>query len=84
MMELHDGITTSNGSWYHINTAQIDKYVPELLKKIQLATIIKQADAWVFSVDALFSSYVFFPCFCGGRPAHSMYHSISILSNILF
>ena len=53
MMELHDGITTSNSSWYRINTAQIDKYVPELLKKIKLEQIIKQADAWVFSADVL-------------------------------
>ena len=67
MMELHDGITTSNGSWYHINTAQIDKYVPELLKKIQLATIIKQADAWVFSVDAL-SLLMYFSCFVAIDP----------------
>lgn len=59
MMELHDGITTSNGSWYRINTAQIDKYVPELLKKIQLEQIIKQADAWVFSADVL-SLFIYF------------------------
>lgn len=68
MMELHDGITTSNGSWYHINTAQIDKYVPELLKKIQLATIIKHADAWVFSVDALSLLMYFFLVFVAIDP----------------
>ena len=68
MMELHDGITTSNGSWYNINTSQIDKYVPELLKKIQLATLIKQADAWVFSVDALSLLMYFFLVFVAIDP----------------
>jgi hypothetical protein len=59
MMELSDGITTSNGNWYHITTDQIKKYVPGLLKKYPLERIIKEADAWVKSADGL-SLFVYF------------------------
>lgn len=53
MMELPDGITTSNGSWYHINSIKIEEYVPGLLKERSLKKIIKEADAWVKSADGL-------------------------------
>ncbi len=53
LMEMPDGITTSNGSWYHITSEQIENYVPGLLKKTSLELIIKRADAWVLSADGL-------------------------------
>lgn len=53
MMEMPDGITTSNGSWYHITSEKIETYVPGLLQKITLEKVVKQADAWVVSADAL-------------------------------
>ena len=53
MMEMGDGITTSNGLWYHINEKQINTYVPGLLKKKPLHHIVKQADAWTLSADGL-------------------------------
>ncbi len=53
MMEMPDGITTSNGAWYHITRNQIEEYVPGLLKKVRLERIIQQADAWVVSADGL-------------------------------
>ena len=53
MMEMPDGITTSNGSWYHITSRQIEQYVPGLQKKVILERLIQQADAWVLSADAL-------------------------------
>ncbi len=53
MMELSDGITTSNGNWYHITSEQIEEYTPGLLKKYPLERIIKEADAWVKSADGL-------------------------------
>lgn len=53
MMELSDGITTSNGNWYHITSEQIEEYTPGLLKKYSLERIIKEADAWVKSADGL-------------------------------
>lgn len=53
MMELPDGITTSNGNWYHITSEQIEDYTPGLLKKYSLERIIKEADAWVKSADGL-------------------------------
>lgn len=59
MMELSDGITTSNGNWYHITSDQIKKYVPGLLKQYPLELIIKEADAWVKSADGL-SLFLFF------------------------
>lgn len=59
MMELPDGITTSDGNWYHITSEQIEKYTPGLLKRYTLERIIKEADAWVKSADGL-SLLVFF------------------------
>jgi hypothetical protein len=53
MMEMPDGITTSNGTWYHITSKDIEKYVPGLQKKVILEKLIQQADAWVLSADAL-------------------------------
>lgn len=53
MLELPDGITTSNGNWYHITREGIEKYVPGLLKEKPLEHIIKEADAWVKSSNGL-------------------------------
>lgn len=59
MMELPDGITTSNGNWYHITSDQIDEYTPGLLKQYPLERIVKEADAWVKSADGI-SLFLFF------------------------
>lgn len=59
MMEMPDGITTSQGNWYHITAQQIEKYVPGLLKKRPLEWVIKEADAWGKSADGL-SLFLFF------------------------
>lgn len=59
MMELPDGITTSNGNWYHITSDQIEAYTPGLLKQYSLERIVKEADAWVKSADGL-SLFLFF------------------------
>lgn len=53
MLELPDGITTSNGNWYHITVAHIEQYVPGLLKRYPLERMIKEADTWVKSADGL-------------------------------
>ena len=53
MLELPDGITTSNGNWYHITREGIKKYVPGLLKKHPLEKVIEEADAWVKSADGI-------------------------------
>lgn len=53
MTELPTGITTSNGNWYNITTEQIEEYVPGLLKKHPLKTIIRQADEWITSSNSL-------------------------------
>jgi hypothetical protein len=53
MLELPDGITTSNGNWYHITRDGIEEYLPGLLKKKPLEYIIEEADAWVKSSDGL-------------------------------
>ncbi|MEX0845944.1 MAG: hypothetical protein WD022_11715 [Balneolaceae bacterium] len=59
MLELPDGITTSNGNWYHITRKGIENYVPGLLKNYPLERIIKEADAWVKSSDG-FALMLFF------------------------
>lgn len=59
MLELPDGITTSNGNWYHITKEGIDEYVPGLLKKYSIERIIQEADAWVKSSDG-FALMLFF------------------------
>ena len=53
MLELPDGITTSNGNWYHITREGIEEYVPGLLKEKPLELIIEEADAWMKSSDGL-------------------------------
>lgn len=53
MLELPDGITTSEGNWYHITRDGIENYVPGLLKEHSLEKIIEEADAWVKSSDGL-------------------------------
>lgn len=53
MMEMPDGITTSNGSWFRITSKQINEYVPGLLKRTPLESIIRQADAWILCADAI-------------------------------
>ncbi|MTI88427.1 MAG: hypothetical protein FH748_10705 [Balneolaceae bacterium] len=58
MLEMKDGITTSNGNWYHITRDGINQYIPGLLQKYTLERIIKEADAWIKSPDAL-SMYVY-------------------------
>ena len=53
MLELPDGITTSNGNWYHITRDGIKEYVPGLLEEKPLEHIIEEADAWVKSSNGL-------------------------------
>jgi hypothetical protein len=59
MLELGDGITTSNGNWYHITRDGIEEYLPGLLKEYPLDRIIQEADSWVKSSDG-FSLMLFF------------------------
>lgn len=68
MLELSDGITTSNGNWYHITKAQIDTYAPGLLKKYPIEWIIKEADAWVKSSDGLSLFLYFLLAYLGITP----------------
>ena len=68
MLELPDGITTSDGNWYHITKKQIDTYVPGLLKQRPLEWIIKEADAWVKSADGLSLFLYFVLAFAGLNP----------------
>lgn len=51
MVELPDGITTTNGNWYHTTSKYIQAYIPGLLKKQSLEKIIKNADYWVSSAN---------------------------------
>jgi len=53
MMDMPNGITTTNGSWYNITSQQVEEYIPDLEKEISLETIVKQADAWVLCADSL-------------------------------
>lgn len=76
MIELPNGISTSNGNWYHITSDQIDKYTPDLLKEVSLEKIIKNADAWVKSPDALSLILFFFMIFFSIDPLLSFILSI--------
>ncbi|HAW79622.1 MAG TPA: hypothetical protein DEO59_07250 [Balneola sp.] len=53
MVELPDGITTSNGNWYHTTSEEIQRYIPGLLKKHDLEKIVKNADYWVSSCNGM-------------------------------
>lgn len=64
MMELSDGITTSNGNWYHITTEQIKKYVPGLLTEYPLEDLVRKADDWLKSADGLSLFLYFILVYC--------------------
>ncbi len=81
MMEMPDGITTSNGSWYHITSEQIENYVPGLLKKTSLELIIKRADAWVLSADALSLLLYFILAYVSASPVVAF--SVSLIFYLL-
>lgn len=68
MLELPDGITTSNGNWYHITREGIENYVPGLLKNRPLERIIQEADAWVKSSDGFSLMLFFIIAFFGVTP----------------
>ena len=68
MLELPDGITTSDGNWYHITEKQIEQYVPGLLKQRPLEWIIKEADAWVKSSYGLSLFLYFILAYAGLNP----------------
>lgn len=68
MLELPDGITTSNGNWYHITRDGIENYVPGLLKNRPLERIIHEADAWVKSSDGFSLMLFFIIAFLGVAP----------------
>ncbi|MBD3616465.1 MAG: hypothetical protein HUJ22_07820 [Gracilimonas sp.] len=68
MLELPDGITTSNGNWYHITRDGIENYVPGLLKNRPLERIIQEADAWVKSSDGFSLMLFFIVVFFGVTP----------------
>lgn len=53
MVELSDGITTSAGNWYRTSSEYIEKYIPGLLKEVELEEIIKNADYWVSGSNGL-------------------------------
>ena len=53
MVELPDGITTSNGNWYHTTSNKIQEYIPGLLKKYEIEKVIKNADYWVSSPNGM-------------------------------
>ncbi len=53
MLEMPNGISTSNGNWYSISREGIEKYIPGLLDKVELETIIRNADEWHNSANAL-------------------------------
>ncbi|MDR9417773.1 hypothetical protein [Gracilimonas sp.] len=68
MLELPDGITTSNGNWYHITREGIKKYVPGLLEQHPLEKIIEEADAWVKSADGISLMFFFVLAVFGVTP----------------
>lgn len=53
MMEMPNGISTSKGNWYSISREGIEKYIPGLLDKVELETIVRNADEWNDSANAL-------------------------------
>jgi hypothetical protein len=68
MLELPNGITTSNGNWYHITSEGIENYVPGLLNNYPLKRIIQEADAWVKSSDGFALMLFFILAFFGVTP----------------
>lgn len=76
MVELPDGITTSNGNWYHTTSKHIQEYIPGLLEKHSLENIIKNADYWVSSANGLALIFYLLLAFIGINPLISGVFSI--------
>jgi len=51
--ETQMGIVTRYGDWFHITSEQIETFVPGLLDRVELHTLVKSAQAWVKSADSL-------------------------------
>lgn len=51
--ETQMGIVTRYGDWFHITSDQIENFVPGLLDRVELYTLVKAAQAWVKSADSL-------------------------------
>lgn len=47
------GIVTSSGHWFHTTSDQIESYAPGLLRKYDLDMLVRAAEAWIKSADAL-------------------------------
>lgn len=77
MVELPGGITTSRGSWYHITSSEIEKYVPGLLNLVSLEKIIKEADAWLNSPAPLAILVYFLSYFLGLEPLYACFLSVA-------
>lgn len=52
-LETPLGIVTRTGDWFHTNSEQIEQFVPGLLGKRPLETLVDEAVAWVRSADSL-------------------------------
>jgi len=52
-METDMGIVTRRGDWFHTTREQIEGYAPGLLDNVSLASLIKDAMAWVRSASSL-------------------------------
>jgi hypothetical protein len=52
-LETPMGIVTRTGDWFHTTTEQIEQYVPGLLAKRSLESLVEEGIAWVRSADSL-------------------------------
>lgn len=47
------GVFTINGNWFYTNSDEIERYAPGLLAKTSLEDLIRTAETWVKSTDAV-------------------------------
>ncbi len=52
-IETKLGIVTRTGDWFHTTSEQIEMFVPGLLEKVSLESLVKEALAWVKSPGSL-------------------------------
>ncbi len=76
MVEMPNGISTSNGNWYNTTQGQIENYIPGLLKKVSLEEIIKNADNWVSSTNGMALILYLVLALAGGDPRVSFLISV--------
>ncbi|MCC5925132.1 MAG: hypothetical protein JJU41_01110 [Bacteroidetes bacterium] len=63
------GVFTVNGNWFYTNSDEIQKFAPGLLTRVEFSELIRDAEVWVRSSDAM--TIIFFMAILLLMPGYS-------------